>query len=197
MSFIQQLKQRIRNQARRIRSNMNQETRERLDAKICERILSIPAVHAAKTIALYRSLADEVTIDGLFEHFWGAGKRCAVPLVLPESKMEMRLAQNLTTDFVDGFRHIQEPSQACKAIDPEEIDIVLVPGTCFTPEGHRLGMGAGYYDRYMSEPAFSPLKVGVAYTFQVLKSLPQEDHDLTMDMVVTDTKIIVCRGTRG
>ena len=77
-----------------------------------------------------------------------------------------------------------EPAQ-----DPRSIDVVIVPGTAFTPAGDRLGQGGGWYDRFLATVRPDCFKVGVAFAPQLLESLPVEPHDLRVDVVVTDQSV--------
>lgn len=63
---------------------------------------------------------------------------------------------------------------------------IVVPGTAFTQAGARMGRGRGYYDKYLSQPGFRGVKVGVCYAHQLVGELPVEPHDVFMDYVITD-----------
>ena len=64
------------------------------------------------------------------------------------------------------------------------MDLIVVPGLAFTPEGSRLGRGAGFYDRFLSTISRTTLKIGVCFEFQLVSEIPQESHDVKMDAVV-------------
>ena len=66
--------------------------------------------------------------------------------------------------------------------DYTNIDLAIIPGMAFTPDGHRLGRGNGYYDRLL--PQLSCKKIGLAFPFQIVDHIPCESHDIKMDMVV-------------
>jgi 5-formyltetrahydrofolate cyclo-ligase len=70
--------------------------------------------------------------------------------------------------------------------DPKWPDVVIVPGLAFTAAGERLGQGGGWYDRFLAECRDDCVAVGVGFREQVLDSLPTEDHDVVLDLVVTD-----------
>ena len=74
-------------------------------------------------------------------------------------------------------------------VDPEEIDLVIVPGVVFDKSFNRIGFGKGYYDRILSKLKPSAKKVAIAHDFQVLQSIPTEDHDIKMDMIITEETI--------
>ena len=70
--------------------------------------------------------------------------------------------------------------------EPGAIDVVVVPGTAFTADGHRLGQGGGWYDRFLSGVRPDCLKIGVGFAPQLVESLPVEPHDIPLDLVITD-----------
>ncbi len=88
------------------------------------------------------------------------------------------------SEFSVGSFGIREPLGP--TADPSEIDVVLVPGLAFSAEGHRLGQGGGFYDKFL--PLLRPqcLTIGVCFHEQVVPHVPGEEHDLAVDCVVTD-----------
>ena len=70
--------------------------------------------------------------------------------------------------------------------DPRTIDVVIVPGTAFTRDGHRLGQGGGWYDRFLRTVRPDCVTIGVAFAPQIVDKLPVEPHDVQLDHVVTD-----------
>ena len=75
--------------------------------------------------------------------------------------------------------------------EPEEIDLIFVPGTAFDVRGHRIGQGGGYYDRYLNRTR--AVRVGVCHDFALLDAVPTQTHDARMDGVVTPKHTIVTR----
>jgi 5-formyltetrahydrofolate cyclo-ligase len=69
------------------------------------------------------------------------------------------------------------------------IDLVIVPGLGFTPTGHRIGRGMGFYDRFLAQRDFIGLSCGLAFEEQIVESLPMLDHDIPLGMLVTDKGI--------
>lgn len=74
---------------------------------------------------------------------------------------------------------------------PASIDVVIVPGTAFTPDGHRLGQGGGWYDRFLPDLAPDTLTIGVGFAPQLVDELPIEDHDVLLGAVATDEGVIL------
>lgn len=71
-------------------------------------------------------------------------------------------------------------------IDPVTLDVVVVPGLAFTRDGHRLGQGGGHFDRFLARLAPGSLRIGVAFSGQMVERLPLEPHDIALDVVITD-----------
>lgn len=72
-------------------------------------------------------------------------------------------------------------------VDPTWPDVVMVPGLAFTPAGQRLGQGGGWYDRFLPRLRDDAVTIGVAFDEQIVESLPVEDHDIAVDVVVTES----------
>ena len=109
------------------------------------------------------------------------GKYVAVPKV--EGKKLVFYAIQGKKDLESGVMGIMEPKSSCLRIG-DEFAPVIVPGIAFDREGHRIGYGGGYYDRFFDEEPDHP-RFGIAYPFQLFDSLPAEAHDKGMDMVIT------------
>jgi 5-formyltetrahydrofolate cyclo-ligase len=90
---------------------------------------------------------------------------------------------------VEG-KHVRLPDDA---LDPRWPDVVIVPCVAFTRGGDRLGQGGGWYDRMLAEARADCLSIGVGFAEQLVDDLPIEDHDVGLDMVVTDDVFIDCR----
>ncbi len=83
---------------------------------------------------------------------------------------------------------VREPI-AGQPIPVDMIDLVVVPGLGFTPAGHRIGRGMGFYDRFLAQPDFLGLSCGLAFEDQTVPELPVLDHDMPLSMLATDCGI--------
>ena len=102
--------------------------------------------------------------------------------------------------WTSGGRWIPGPANfpELKEPDPDswelwhagEIDLALIPGLGFDTEGRRLGRGKGFYDRLLGDPLFRARKVALAWEWQIAEQIPTEDHDVTMDLIVTEKRVI-------
>lgn len=142
-----------------------------------------PLLREARTIVAYYSLDDEVDTHGLIDDLLADSKTVYLPRVVSDS--EMVLCRYTGADSLQvGAYGIMEPVGAVMPPDAP-IDVVLVPGMAFDAEGHRLGRGKGYYDRFLSAlPTPRPLLLGVCFDFQKVDVVPTEACDVSVDKVV-------------
>lgn len=155
--------------------------------KAARRFLSLPEFEAARTVFLYVGVFPEPDTAPVIEAALAAGKAVALPRVSGKGVMEARLIGSLS-ELSPGAWGIPEPPESAPVISPGDIDLVLVPGAAFSEDLCRLGRGGGYYDRYL---ALTPaLRVAIARE-RLLTPVPAEEHDLKMDMLVTEDRVIV------
>jgi 5-formyltetrahydrofolate cyclo-ligase len=165
-------------------------------AAVAERLCSLKEYMNAATIMAYISVRNEVGTDFFIKRCMLDGKTVAIPKVEnrmpPEAGMlAAYVIKEPGKDLTDGFKGIPEPdASVLKRLDPKEIDMVVVPGIAFDYRRYRIGYGAGFYDRFLPELRPDCLKVGLAYEIQVVEMIPAADHDMRMDLVVTERRVI-------
>lgn len=153
-----------------------------------DQIVSLPAYQKAKRIMAYLSMKGEADLDPLIRQALADGKEIYIPVCLPEKQMEA--GRLLSMDhFKKGPYGLRDLPDGYEVISPEELDLVLVPGVACTKEGIRLGMGAGYYDRYLSYVPFEK-RVVTLWDFQVIADIPFEPFDQKMAQIVTEKSVI-------
>ena len=186
----QQERQNLRKSRIAARDALSAEERDRLSKSIVSRILTSPVFRQAKTILIYKGIRGEVRLEALEEAVSAdfAEKRLVYPLCI--SKTEMIALEPLGEDsWKDGYCGIQEPVRE-KSVEilPEEIDLVICPCTVFDEAGGRMGMGAGFYDRYLPRCTNAHI-VAVAFEAQKADSLPMEPWDRPMELVFTEKAV--------
>jgi 5-formyltetrahydrofolate cyclo-ligase len=139
-----------------------------------------PLLREAKVILAYYALPDEVDTHALLDELLAAGKTVLLPKVLDDEMMELRRYIGRHS-LREGSFHIMEPTGA-PFTDEAQIDIALIPGIAFDPQGHRLGRGKGYYDRFLAR--FNRKTIGVCFDFQKVAKVPVDAHDIAVDRVV-------------
>lgn len=163
------------------------EWRARASERIAERAASLPAVMSAKRVALFLGKGDEVDTTPLVRRILEMKGEFAAPKTVSKERIEFHLARDFPRGFSPGRFGILE---ADPAVWPEIVaiascDVVFVPGLAFDRAGNRIGYGKGHYDRVLPL-ARGAFKVGLAFSFQVLESVPAEEHDVPLDCVLTE-----------
>ncbi len=136
----------------------------------------------AKTVLIYWSLPKEVQTHD-FIRKWSDIKA----FILPEVRGDELILRKLTSieEMKIGKKlGIMEPG-GDEVTDFNSIDLAILPGVAFDHHGNRLGRGKAYFDKLLPRLE-ETMKVGIAFDFQVLKSIPHEPHDVPMDIVITD-----------
>lgn len=157
-----------------------------LSAEITERFLATDAFAAVTTLALYCAIRSEVATAEIFAAALRAGKRVLYPRTVGET-LEFVAVESLEALVASRFG-IYEPLLGA-AVPLAQIDLIVLPGVAFDQKGIRLGYGMGCYDRVLANP-LRPTLVGLAYDFQIVPSLPWEEHDIPVNVVVTERKIL-------
>ena len=164
--------------------------RHKASAAICARFYEEKAFCAAQTVFAYASMPDEIQLYELLAVCLVCGKRVALPLITGKGEMEA-VALPALDALVTGAFGIQTVDPARQRIVPAgEIDCIVVPGAAFTERGDRLGLGGGYYDRYMAEKAPQASRVALTFDCLVVPSIPMEAHDQRVETILTETRRI-------
>jgi 5-formyltetrahydrofolate cyclo-ligase len=131
---------------------------------------------------LYNALPDEVPTQALMDQLVAQGKTVLLPCVINDTDMELRRYTD-PQDLQPGSFGIQEPTGELFT-DYDTIDVAIVPGMAFDAEGHRLGRGKGYYDRFLCQH-LDVKRIGICFDFQLVDEVPTEPLDIKMDEVIT------------
>lgn len=190
----------LREQARKNR--VAQKNKDEISRGICETFTALPAYASARTVMWYVDAGSEVRTRHALPAALTHGKRVVVPWCVVETNtLELFLLEDMS-ELVEGAYKILEPktelrSLPAKVVRPEELDLVMVPGTAFDPRGARMGQGKGYYDRLLSAARPDAPLVGIAFDCQVFDEIPVAPHDVFMDTVLTESRTLAGRGRRA
>ncbi len=161
-------------------------------AELERNLFSLPAFADAHTVLLYASMRTEVPTHKLIERLLAGGKRVALPIARKTDKSLTLSCLSSLDDLRPALFGVPEPvpekRQACA---PSSVDVAIIPALAFDMEGHRLGHGLGYYDRFL--PSLSCPLIGLAYDVQIAQRLPREAHDHPVNYIVSEKRVIVCK----
>lgn len=163
-----------------VRSRMQQSDQGQLSDPVVSNLRNFPLYQKAKNILAYLGKSYEVNLDTLFTD----KKYFFVPMVDGDAL----LCARYSPDLIVGEFGVRVPRNP--VFFKENLDLVIVPGLAFSEKGIRLGHGLGYYDRFLS--SVRTQKIGVCFEFQILQ-VPMESHDICVDFVITEKRVIRCR----
>ncbi len=179
------------------RDSIHEEIRKDKDREIKERLLVLSEFKASHKILLYASFRSEVDTFDLLKYCIAHGKAVVLPRV-DKQDGELKLYEiKDTEELVKGYFGIPEPDVSeDRRMNVEHMDLILVPGVAFDEKCNRLGYGKGFYDKLLSRVKGQGSKVkgliALAYEEQIVESIPSESHDIRMDKIITDKRIIEC-----
>ena len=161
------------------------------DKKIKEKLLNLTEYKNANILLLFASFRTEVETLEIILETLKKGKIVILPKVDRKHKKLILYKIDNINELQPGYMGILEPKPAAdKKVSKEILDFILVPGVAFDENGGRIGYGGGYYDRLISNIKNRPPLVAVAYEEQIIKKVPLFKHDIKVDKIVTDTRII-------
>ena len=161
------------------------------DAAICRGVLQSEAYRQAKVLLCYVGSEREINTSALLHAALRDGKILALPLCVEKGVMEARQIAGLG-DLVSGKYGILAPKLTCPVVEPEALELVVVPCAAGNERGERLGYGGGYYDRYL--PRVSCPTMLLCRRHLLTDEIPLEEHDLRMDYLVTEWGVVSCKG---
>ncbi|MBU4527038.1 MAG: 5-formyltetrahydrofolate cyclo-ligase [Desulfomicrobium sp.] len=185
-------KNHLRIALRRQRQNLPPDLVREDSARIRDHLLSLDSFREAKSVMLYLPARGEVDTWPLLDHFWTQGSEILLPRCCENAPGIMEAyAVASREDLGPGCFGLVEP-QAMRArkVPTPEPEVILVPALAFDRRGYRLGFGGGYYDRFLPTLACSPLLIGPAYAFQILKSIPVEPWDRPVELLITPDALL-------
>lgn len=180
------MKNLLRQSHRERRSGLTPNLLTQKSAAIRARLEALDEFQSAEKILVYLSKEDEVDTHLLVKDALEQGRMVFAPRVQNDELViyPLKSWENLEP----GTFGILEPALHPDPTHPAEMDLILVPGLAFDKKGHRLGYGKGFYDRLLK--ATKGLKVGLAFEEQIEEELPAEEHDVPLDLIVTDSSLI-------
>ncbi|MGY3570786.1 5-formyltetrahydrofolate cyclo-ligase [Vibrio paucivorans] len=187
-------RQDFRKQIRHIRNQLSDRQQVQAGQTLVQQFSSIRKIEHCQRIAVYLSADGEIDTNPLIEWLWQQGKSVYLPVLHPFSKGHLLfLHYTPDTPMVHNKYGILEPKLNQTLIAPvNSLDLICTPLVGFDSQGHRLGMGGGYYDRTLEswfKTGLGPVPLGLAHDCQHVEQLPTESWDVPLPKIVTPSKI--------
>ena len=190
------MKSELRRQLMRIRTTTPYEQILEKSQRITDKLQHLDEYEIATAVMFYVSYDNEVYTHKLIKEVLKAKtKEVVVPLTDVLNRKLLPVKIESWSELSPGAYNILEPKNKQNVADVDTIDLVLLPGIAFDKRGNRIGHGAGYYDRLLGN-CLHAKRVGLAFDFQIVDAIPVEKHDVAVDKIVTEKRIIDCRGSK-
>lgn len=177
-------KEALRKKYRDLRNRLNDHEISEKSEAIIQNIINTDVFRRAKTVMLYRALKNEVSLDYLTANAASAGKRFVYPVCISSGVIKAYLPEKWKKG---AFGIIEPDPEKSEEVPAECIDLVICPGVAFDKDRRRLGMGGGYYDRFLPE-CKNALFIMAAFECQKCDKIPADPSDITMNAVITESK---------
>ena len=194
--LVVRAKDELRRTARMTRDAIPPDRAARAARAAAVHLLDLPAVRAARTVALYAPLPGELDTTPAAESLLLRSVRLAYPRVIAEQKrLSFHDVGAPARDLSPGQFGIPEPAGAPRAahLPVDQIDLYVLPGLAFDRAGTRLGWGHGYYDRTLAARP-TALRVGYCFACQIVDRVPRGADDLPVHFLVTEEGALKCAG---
>jgi 5-formyltetrahydrofolate cyclo-ligase len=187
----------LRRQLRNCLLLLPDEDRKDKSRGACGNLVATEQFQKASTVMLYLSLPHEVDTSEAILHAWQLGKTVAVPKISWQQRHMLPVGiSSLETGFSTGAGGLRNPVGGVP-IPFAQIDLVVSPALGFDRQGNRLGRGGAFYDRFFGNCELTASRCGLAFSEQVVDSIPVTDGDEPVDFLVTDEGVISCKQQKG
>jgi len=183
------MKNQLRDNILEKRNSLPKEEVTSKSRSIEEKLFGLDSYKKSRTVMLFVSFGNEVNTHDMIKKSFGK-KNVVIPKVI-QQEIEPSIVIDFDSLIPAGKFGILEPIDIMK-IAYKNIDLILVPGIAFDSEGHRIGYGFGYYDKFLKKVP-KAVKVGLAFDFQIVDRIPAEEHDVPVDFIITEKRIIECK----
>lgn len=187
-SALQKRKQELRTKMLAMRRALSTEIIEDWSASLVKQIISLQEYKSARRIMAFLAMKGEANLDWFIQYALQEGKEIYIPVCKQNRQMEAGRLTDMN-HFQKGPMGLRNLPDDYSVLCPEELDLVLIPAVACSPDYKRLGMGAGYYDRFLSRISHEK-RVAVIWDFQMTDLIPVEPHDEKVAKIVTEKRII-------
>ncbi|HOS81486.1 MAG TPA: 5-formyltetrahydrofolate cyclo-ligase [Methanolinea sp.] len=177
----------LRTRAREARAAIPEEKRKEYSCTICNRVVSL--LDGQDPVLVYVSKPPEVETIPLITTLFSRKTSVVVPIIEREERtLRLSFLRDPSHLSISTFS-VPEPIGHEFPADPGSIHVAIVPLIAYDRNGHRLGYGAGYYDRFLSRNPHM-FKIGIGFSCQEVDQIPADSRDVSMDVIVTENEII-------
>ncbi|MBA2410086.1 MAG: 5-formyltetrahydrofolate cyclo-ligase [Gammaproteobacteria bacterium] len=179
-----------------------QENKDELSKTIVDKFVNLPEYAAAQTVMWYLDVRSEVRTRHVIGDAVNSDKKIVVPYCTVdeegENKLGLWLLESMDELVVGKWKILEPPKdrwgEKGKEVEPEALDLVMVPGVGFDRRGGRMGNGQGYYDRLLESARPDAPLIALCFESQMFPEILVGPHDIFMDKVITEKDIYEGKG---
>jgi 5-formyltetrahydrofolate cyclo-ligase len=153
-------------------------------------LVATPEFRKAQTVMLFLPLKYEVDTKSVVLKAWQTGKTVAVPWVNYDQRHMIPVILKSLEEEMELDRFGVPTPKTAQPVPLEDLDFVIIPGLGFDHHGHRIGRGAGFYDRFLASDRFAGVTCGLVFEEQIVDQIPIQPHDRGVHMLVTDKRVL-------
>jgi 5-formyltetrahydrofolate cyclo-ligase len=196
MGELKERKRTLRKKVLALRDALTSEERVRKSKTIKFLLFSLPEFIQAKTVMFFVSFRSEVLTEEMIKAAIVLKKKVVVPVTDRENRcLVLSELQDYDHDLVPATYGIPEPKkEKMKEVSPEELDLIVAPGSVFDAKGRRIGYGGGYYDKLLRCLQVKIQVAALAFELQIVNEVPcNPERDIPVDLIITENRVIRCR----
>lgn len=178
----------LRQKYRALRDSFGEEFINKSSRIACQNLANCKEFIVADTVLLYYPIKNELSSLPMLELCLKMGKAVGFPVCQKESSSLIFKRVTSLDSLAVGSFELLEPDESCEILIPTKDTICIVPALAFSKSGHRLGYGKGFYDRFLAN--FTGTSVGFSYSEFVCDELPHDEHDIPLNMIVTEREVL-------
>ncbi len=188
---VQERKTNLRRRLLQARKSLSARQRQEKSRLILDRCRRLPTFESAAIICTFIGCGDEVDTSALLRQLLREGRRVAVPSQRAGTDRPAFSELFRWQDLEPNSLGILEPDRdSFRLVSTASIPLFFIPGVGFDEDGRRIGLGLGYYDQALSEASPRAFRIGLSFEIQIVDHIPVADHDLPMDIIVTESRVI-------
>ena len=186
------MKKTLKQQILQKRNHLPKEEIKEKNFGVKNNLYSLPEFKKAKNILFYVSFNNEVDTQEIIKELLNKKeKNIIVPYVEKDNPiLQLSELHNFNELEPKTFDILEPKKNFVRDFNPNKLDLIIIPGLVFDLTRHRIGYGYGYYDRFLKTINKGIIKIGLAYDFQIVEKIPEEQHDVPMDIIITEKRII-------
>ncbi|MBW5381496.1 5-formyltetrahydrofolate cyclo-ligase [Brachyspira hampsonii] len=187
---IKEEKKLIRESFKLIRNNLDSNFIKDKSSIISKKFRNIVNINKFSSISVYVDFNNEVTTNEIIKYALKNNIKVSVPFLIDNHNMKLKYINDYDKDINRNTKFgCGEPFEYCKDCNIDEISMFIIPALAFDEKCNRLGFGRGYYDNILRINK-SALRIGLAYDYQILPSIPKDDNDEILDIIISESKVI-------